>query len=173
MRDEDQRFESAGAGVGGHRSRSVAGRDAGHALHPEPARLGNAARHAVVFERAGGIEALVLESELVESAVLRRARAAQQGRVAFAQSHDVPVVIDEREQLAIAPDAALIERRVGHPALAPGPFQRRGIGTPEIVSRFEQPAALRAVIEDFGDVVARTARGVDTNQIRLHGKLRF
>ncbi len=65
--------ESGGAGVGGHRRRRVAGGDARHALHAQAHGLRDAARHAVVLERAGGIEALVLEDEVGR---VRRMRAA-------------------------------------------------------------------------------------------------
>ena len=55
MRINDERFEAGGGGVGGHGGRGV--------------RLGWRRRHAVVFEAAGGVVALVLEGDGVEAGV--------------------------------------------------------------------------------------------------------
>ena len=90
-------LQAGGAGVGGHGGRGVAGGDAGHALHAQPQRLRHAAGHAVVFERSGGIEALVLEGEPVEAAILGGPRRVEQRRVALAQRHHARVIVEETE----------------------------------------------------------------------------
>ena len=97
VRDEDDGLQSGGAGVGGHGGRRVAGGDAGHALHPQAHGLRSAAGHAVVLERAGGIEALVLENQPVKPGVGCGARGGEQRRVAFAQGDHGAVVVQERE----------------------------------------------------------------------------
>ena len=97
MRDEDKGFEPTSAGVGGHGGRSVACGNAGNALHSQTARLRNSASHAIVFEGTGVIEPLMLERQMGEATVFRRARAAQQRGVALAQSNDMVIVVHERE----------------------------------------------------------------------------
>jgi hypothetical protein len=151
VRDEDERVEPAGARVGGHRRGRVAGRDAGHAFHTKPARLCHARRHAVVLERSGGIEALMLERDVLESAIGRGARRLQKRRVAFAQRDDIGVIVEKGKQFAIAPDAALLERGVRHPPFAPYALERRGVDTREVVLRFEKTAAFRTVVDDVVD----------------------
>ena len=81
----------------------------------------------------------------------------QQRRAAFAQRHHARVVVQERDELAVAPDAALVQRRVGHAALAPQGLQLTGGLRRLAVHRFQQTAALRAIVEHFGD--GDTARG--------------
>jgi len=86
----------------------------------------------------------------------------------FAQSHDVAIVIDERKQFAIAPHAALTQgafdmRLSRHVFLRPS-AQRR-----EVVTGFEQPIALRAIVEDGGDVVTLPARGLNRQDV-IHGE---
>ncbi len=122
VRDEDDGIESGGAGIGRHGCGRVAGGDARHALAAESNRLRDAAGHAVVFERSGGIEALVFERQPIQAAVLSGARRVQQRRVAFAKRDDLMVMAIERQQFAIAPDAALVERVVRGAAFAPGLF---------------------------------------------------
>jgi len=109
----------------------------------------------------------VLEGQAVEAAVGGRARGVEQRRVAFAQRDDAVVLAEKRDELAVAPDAALIERPVREPALPPELFQIGGTLL-ERVCGFEQTAAARAVIDDFGNRVARAARGFETNQFGRH-----
>ncbi len=69
-----------------------------------------------------GLKPWCLNVMPVQPAVLRRARRLEQRRVAFAQRHHLAVIVQERKQFAIAPDAALVEGRVGHAPLAPELF---------------------------------------------------
>src|ERR1700722_8811090 len=106
----------------------------------------------------------MLESDLIESAILRRTWTAQQRRIALAESHDMAVIVDKREQLAIAPHAALIERSIRHSPFAPCLLQRRGVEGSKVVTRLQQTAAFRAVIKHVGDAIMRVARAVDTDE---------
>ena len=79
VRNEDDGIQPRRARVGRHGCRSVAGGNAGHALHVQPDGLRDAARHAVVLERSGRIEALMLEREPIESAVAAARGASSSG----------------------------------------------------------------------------------------------
>src|SRR5207302_944356 len=103
-------------GIGGHRRGGVAGGDARHARHLQSPGLRDSAGHAVVLERSGGIESLMLEGEAVETAIRRGNGAVEHRRVSFAQRDYVRYVVQKGEQLAVAPDSALIERIVGQAA---------------------------------------------------------
>ena len=72
MRNEYEWLEPGRAGIGRHRSRCITRRDARHAPHPQPARLGYAAGHSVVFEGSRGIKSLVLEHQRVKPAISSR-----------------------------------------------------------------------------------------------------
>ena len=76
----------ARGGIGGHGGRGVAGGDAGDAAHAQVEALRGAAGHAVVLERAGGVEALVLEDQGVETAIGGGFGRGQQRGVAFAEA---------------------------------------------------------------------------------------
>ena len=82
--------------------------------------MGSPAGHPVILERSRRIESLVLERDPVEPAVVCRDRPVQKRRVPFAQSDHVPVVVEKRKQLAIPPDAALVEKRIARSPLSPG-----------------------------------------------------
>ena len=142
-------------------------------FHAQPPRLCNATRHPVVFERTRGVEALMLEHEAGEPAVFCGERAFKQRRVALAQRDDVAIVVYERKELPIAPDAALAEWGVRHATLPPGAFQARDVQVAEVILSFEKAAALRAIIKDCSNVVLRTAGAVKTSKMRLHGKYDF
>ena len=61
--DEDGALEAAAVGVEGHRGGGVAGGGAGAGFGADHAGVAEGGGHAVVFERAGGVEAFVLEEE--------------------------------------------------------------------------------------------------------------
>ena len=81
------------------------------------------------------------------------------------------VIRKKRDELPVAPHAALIEGRVRHAALAPQLFQlsgrRRRIG----IHRFEQSAALRAVIDDLCNAPAGAAAFLKTGKLGWHEAL--
>ena len=60
----------------------------------------------------------MLEGQPVEPSISGRDGSVEQRRVAFAQRDHVGDVVEKREQLAIAPDAALIEGSVAQAAFA-------------------------------------------------------
>ena len=97
VRNEDDCVQLRRACVGRHGCRSVAGGDARHALPVQPNGLRYAARHAVVLERPGGIEALVLERETIQTAIASGARRTQQRRVAFPQRDHLMMMAIERQ----------------------------------------------------------------------------
>ena len=168
MRDENDGLQARGAGVGRHGGRGVAGGNARHAPHAQAQRLRDAARHAVVLERAGRVEALVLEHQAVEPAVLRGARRIEQRRVAFAQRDHGAVIGQERDELAESPDAALVERRVGGAPGAPQSAQFPGRLGRAVVDRLQQPPAPRAVIDDFVYRETRAAALLETGKLGGH-----
>src|SRR5260370_22112129 len=85
VRDEHDWIEPGRARIGSHGSRRVARGDAGNALPAKTSRLRDAAGHTVVLKRSGGVEALVLESQVIQPTVFRGARGFQKRRVALAQ----------------------------------------------------------------------------------------
>jgi hypothetical protein len=157
VRNENDGLQSGGARIRGHGCRRVAGGDAGDARHAQAHGLRGAAGHAVVLERSGGIESLMLEGEEIESAILGGFLRGKERGVSFAQRDYRLVVIEERNHLAIAPHAALIERGVAGAAAAPQRLQHLGGHTIAGVRRFEQRAALRTAINRGGDGEARAA----------------
>jgi predicted flap endonuclease-1-like 5' DNA nuclease len=71
--------------------------------------------------------------------------------VAFVQADRVAEVVEDRQQFAKPPDAALVQGFAGAAPLAPKPLQRSGIGpvvplpmAPACVLHFKQIAAVRA-----------------------------
>ena len=110
----------------------------------------------------------MLERQLVEAAVARGRGAGQQRRVAFAQRDHGIEMLQKRNDLAIAPDAALIELQVGHAAHAPGAFQFR-VELNAGVSRLQQAAALRAIVDDLGDGETGAAFFANAQQFSGHG----
>ncbi len=66
----------------------------------------------------------MFEGKLIEPAVRRRGRRIQQWRIALAQCHDLRVVVEEGEKLAIAPHATRIECAVAHAPVAKETPQR-------------------------------------------------
>ena len=171
MRNENDGVQAGGAGVGGHRCRGISGRDASHALHAQPQGLRRAAGHAVVLEGAGGVKALVLEGEAVKAGVGCRARRIEERRVALPQRDHAIGFRQKRDDLAVAPDAARIEREVTHPPFAPELLERRGVVAPIGINGFEQASAARAVIENVRDAEARAARGREADEFGRHEPL--
>src|SRR5579883_395241 len=164
VRDENDGIEAGGAGVRGHGRRGVARGNAGYAFASQPERLRHTAGHAVVFERAGGIETLMLEGEAIETAVLSSGGCIEQRRIAFAQRHDAAFLAIERQKLAITPDAALIERLITSPSLPPHFLPGGSFGVTE-EANFEQTSALRAVIDHFSNVKARPTFLLEARQL--------
>ncbi len=149
--NQHQALQPGARGVGGHRGRGVAGRSAGHAS--EAALLGHAHRrgHARVFERAGGIHALMLGVKLVDAQGFGGARQVIERRVALEQGHGVAKVLQNGQQLAEAPDAGVVQRLGGGAPLPPEPFECGGVGPvmapalfPAGVFHFKQLSADRA-----------------------------
>jgi hypothetical protein len=102
----------------------------------------------------------------------RRAARVEQRRVALAQRDHLPVIVQERNDLAIAPDAALIERRVRHAPLAPDALPiAQAWPSGGGYHGFQQPAAARAVVDDFGDREARAAALLEAGKFRWHEAL--
>src|SRR5579859_4840487 len=74
-----------------------------------------------------------------------------QGRIALFEAHSVAEVIENGQEFAEAPHAALVKRFAGAAALAPQPLQSAGIGAvmtlamaPASVFHFKEIAALSA-----------------------------
>ena len=61
-------------------------------------------------------------------AALRAAGEIVEGGVAFAEGDDFFEVVDDGKQIAEAPDAGLIDRHRGGPALLPEPAESAGVG---------------------------------------------
>ena len=76
----------------------------------------------------------MLEDKPVQSGVLRRVRSTEQWSVALAKRHDPAVVIKERDHLAVAPDAALIERLWGLARRLLRPLQSPWLAVPLILT---------------------------------------
>src|SRR5580698_9999633 len=91
----------------------------------------------------------MLEREAIEARVGCGAWGVEQGRVAFPQGDDGRVVVEKREQLPIAPDAALVEKRITHAALAKYLFQLGSRSLRRTVKHFQQAAAFGAVVENL------------------------
>src|ERR1035441_8302318 len=89
-------------------------------------------------------------------------RARQQRRAAFPQRYHLREIVQERDELAVAPDAALVQRGVGAAARAPQGFQLIGGLRRFAVDRFQQTAALRAIVQDLGNGEPRAAPLFDT-----------
>src|SRR6266566_3218496 len=89
----------AGGGIAGARTDDRA--------RPQDYRLGHGGRHTYVFERAGRITTLVFERERVQPGVGCGNRRIVKRRVAFCECDERSVVC-ERQQFAIAPDAASV-----------------------------------------------------------------
>ncbi len=149
--------EPRGAGVGSHGGRSIAGGNACHARHPQTQRLRGPASHPVIFERTGGIVALVLEYQPVEPAVLSGLARLEQWCIALAQRDHAVVSGKKRNEFAVAPNPALVEGRIGKAPFAPGPFQHQRGLFGRIVDCLEQASAARAIIKDVGDGEPRAA----------------
>ena len=108
----------------------------------------------------------------VHAGELRGARGVEYRRVALAERDDVGFggwrgVVEEGNQVAIAPDAALVDGCVAHAAFAPGFLERCGVELGEIGNGFEETAAFRAGIDDFGDGKGRLTSRRKARQMGL------
>src|SRR6185437_10795981 len=160
---KNDRLKTRGARVGRHGCRRIAGRNASDSFFPEPHGLRRAAGHSVVLERAGGIEALVLEDKLVETRVLGGAWGIEQRRVSFAERHGERGVLLERQQFPITPDTALIERLIACPPLPPHVLQSGGAFVQYRCGDFQKPTAGGTVVDDFRNGIPRAASGFKTD----------
>ena len=165
VRDEDNRIQARGAGIGRHGCGRVAGGNACHALAIQPNGLRDAARHAVVLERSGGIEALMLERQAIQSAVSRRARSVQQWRVALAQRNHLMMMAVERQQFAVAPHAALFEQIVGCAPRAPDLLPQLRFHALFGENHFEQAPTIGTIVDGFINRKARAAMLLETRQL--------
>src|ERR1035437_5846512 len=120
-----------------------------------PAALAYAAMDAEVFP-------VETQARRVQTAVLRGPAARQQRCAAFSQCDHAREVVQKGNELAIAPDAALIQRGVRGAAPPPQSFQLIGGLRRLAVHRFQQTAAVRAIVEDFGNRKPRAAPFFDT-----------
>ena len=116
---QDQAVHAGAGGVGRHGGRGVAGGGAGHPLEAALARLRKRSRHARVFERAGGVHALVFGVELLHAQLFRALQEPVERRVAFAQRDGLFGMEQNRQQLAKAPHPALIDGESGLEPLLP------------------------------------------------------
>ena len=117
--DEDERTHARAGGVGRHGRGGVAGGGAGHPLKATLGSNGQGGGHAGVFERAGGIHALVLGQQPVEAKRGGGAGQVVERGIAFAQRDGVFRAIEDGQQIAEAPNAGLIDGHGGRAALLP------------------------------------------------------
>ena len=129
---------------------------------PRRSGLRRAAGHAVVLERAGGIVTLMLEGQAVEPAVARGAGRVEQRRVAFAQGDHVAVVVEERDELAEAPDAALVERARWRSGASRQSACSSAALARSRIDRLQQPAAARTVVDT--SLIGKRARQRSSKQ---------
>ena len=125
--DEDDAAQAGAGGVGGHGGGGVAGGGAGDPLEAALGGDGEGGGHAGVLEGAGGVHALMLGEEPVEAGGGGAAGQLVERGVALAEGDDV-VGLDDGEQVAEAPDAALVDGQGGGAALLPEPAEGAGIG---------------------------------------------
>jgi hypothetical protein len=78
------------------------------------------------------------------------------------------MIVEKRDHLPISPDPALIQRLVGEAPFAPDALQFLRVVNPVRVRGFQQPAALRAVVDNFGDRIAGAAVLFETDQFSGH-----
>ena len=170
VRDEDQRLQTARARISRHGSRSIPGRNTSDPLHPQQASLCRPRRHPVVLKRPGRIKTLMLEGNRLQTTVSRSPRGREERRVALPQRHHMLRVFQKREQFPVTPNAALLQRSIIHTTLTPKLLQRSCISANRSVSRLQQTATLRAIVEDIADVVLRATSRFKTNEMSLHGR---
>lgn len=103
----------------------------------------------------------MLENDLVNAGVAGGFGGVKQRRVPLAEGDDVLVVIEEGEEFAVAPDAALIEERVVQTAFAEGPFERGGVDG-IVVYGFEEAVTIGTIIKDVRDGEAARTILVET-----------
>ena len=108
----------------------------------------------------------MLESELIQPAILSRARRIEQRRVALTQRDHLMMMAVERQKFAVPPNTALIEHVIRHAAFAPGPLPRRRIHASFIENYFEQAcAANRTIVDRLVNRKARAAVLLKTRQL--------
>src|SRR5581483_5598242 len=107
--------------------------------------------------------------DAIEAAVLGGEATAIENRSGpFAQRHDAPVIGDERDELAVTPHAALVDRSVGQPALPPRGFPFSGTGLRRAVGSFQESAAARTVVNHLCGGIPRAALLLEANQLYCH-----
>ena len=163
--DEDQTADGGvGGGVDGHAGAGVAGGGAGGATSADQAGVGEGGGHAVVLERAAGVEAFVLEMKAAgaDFGVFGDAVGGLEDGLALAEGDDF-VAAGEGEQLAEPPDAAEGEgvAALGPAALEPGKVGGAVEFVPAIF-HVEQIAALGAGEKGFADGELGAASRTDT-----------
>ena len=142
--------------VDGQRRRRVARRGAGHALHAQLQRPGDADGHAPVLERAGGVHALVLDVGVLHADVLADGLDVVDRRAALFQRHGLSL---HREQRPVLPDGQ-----------RPLQVLPRQLDVGIIVDDVEQAPALPAGVDDL--VGPELCAALDAFEMK-HGILRI
>ena len=83
----------------------------------------------------------------------------------LAKGDHVGVVIEKRDQLAIAPHSAGIERSVAHAAFAKEAPERRGVGAVASVNYLQQPTAASAIVKNLCNGEPRAAGRLEADQL--------
>ena len=99
----------------------------------------------------------MLEREPIQATVTCRRTRVEQRCVAFAQRHDLRIILKEWKKFAIAPNTAHIQRMVAHAPFAEKSRQRSGVAFDLRVRDFQQSAALRTVVQHVGNRIFRAA----------------
>ena len=163
--DEDDGFHQSGRGAeDGERCAGVAGAGAGGAAGAGHAGVRERRRHAVVFEAAGRIQALILQEKPtgIEADIGCDRVGFLQDRLALADGENL-LRRRERQQFTEAPDAAEAERIAAVGPLRLEVAQRfRRLQPVPIVGDVHEAAALRTLKRSVIDASGRGAIGIDT-----------
>ena len=124
--------------------------------------LRDAGGHAEIFERAGGIRALMFHRQLHAAGPFACVRSFNERRIAFRQRDDALALRDEGKKLAKSPDAALIFDQCARFAPLPRCQQRRAIRRRHFILDIEQAAARFAPVLSRLERVAPPATCLDT-----------
>jgi hypothetical protein len=81
----------------------------------------------------------------------------------------VAVIVEKGKHLAVSPHATGIERKIAHPALAKNAPHRAGFHAPASIPDLDQPAALRAVVQNLSDRIPRAAGLIEADQFGGRG----
>ena len=148
--NEDEAAHAAAGGVGSHRGRGVAGGGAGDPAETFLAGEGGGGGHARVFERGGGVHALMLGLEGANSSGEGTTREIIEGCIPFPQRDGVVAGLEVGKQFAEAPYAAGVGR--GERGLAVAPEILEPLGS--VAGGFESLGSLPAGEGDFKQVAA-------------------